>query len=70
MPRMSTPERLLPVREAAGRLGVREETLRVWLRLGRLTKVQLGQRVRVPESALEDFVRNRTVPAQRLREKP
>jgi excisionase family DNA binding protein len=56
-------ERLLTVREAAERVGVAEDTVRLWLRLERLPKVVFGRRsVRVTESALAEFVTRRTVP--------
>jgi excisionase family DNA binding protein len=59
------PDRLLSVREAALRLGVREGTMRAWLSERRLPRVYLGRRcIRIPERAVEAFIQTGTVPAR------
>jgi len=61
---MHREERLLTIREAAERLGLREGTLRVWLRRRKLTRVHLGGAVRIPESAVDDLIAHGTVSAR------
>jgi excisionase family DNA binding protein len=55
---------LLTVAEAAGRLGLRESTIRAWLARRRLRHIKLGRAVRVPEDAVQEFIRRNTVPAR------
>lgn len=50
----------LDVTDAARALGVSERTVRRWLRDGRLTGYRVGNRIRIPESA----VRETAVPYQ------
>ena len=55
---------LLTVSEAAERLGLKEGTLRHWLRKRRLEKVQVGTRgVRIPEDVIEALIRKGTIRA-------
>jgi len=64
---MTENEQFLTVAEAAARLRVSEETIRRWLRDGRLSGVHLGSRKggwRVPERALDTFIRERTTGAR------
>lgn len=68
---MDDVERLLTVGEAARFLGVKERTLRDWLAFRRLPRVKLGRRaVRVPLSALHDFVEAHTIRARIEEEAP
>lgn len=46
---------LIPVREAARRLGVSATTLRHLIRERRIAAVRLGRELRVTEAALEAF---------------
>jgi excisionase family DNA binding protein len=57
-------DRLVTVREAAERLSIREGTIRLWLVQRRLPSVRCGRCVRVPLKALQEFVRQNTVPAR------
>jgi excisionase family DNA binding protein len=56
-------DQLLTIREVAKHLGLREGTIRAWLRQRRLPRVSCGRAVRVPAKAVHDFVRRNTVPA-------
>jgi excisionase family DNA binding protein len=57
-------EWLLTVKQVAARLGLQEGTIRTWLARGRLPKVRCGRAVRVPASAIKDFIKRNTVPAR------
>ena len=57
-------DRLVTVRQASDRLGIREGTIRLWLVQRRLPSVRCGRAVRIPAKALEEFVRRNTVPAR------
>ncbi len=62
---MQTSE-LLTVAETARRLGLREPTIREWLRQRRLDKVRVGTRsIRVPAQAVEQLIAEGFVPARR-----
>jgi excisionase family DNA binding protein len=50
-------EPLLTPEEAALRLHVAPRTVREWLRQGKLRGLKVGRLLRVPESALHEFVR-------------
>lgn len=56
-------ERLLKVDEAAALLGTSERFPRRLIAERRIAFVKLGTHVRIPESALVDFVNAGTVPA-------
>jgi excisionase family DNA binding protein len=59
-------EKLLTVPQAAERLGLKEGTLRVWMRQRRIARVYVGERaVRVPESEVSRLVSEGLVPAIR-----
>ncbi|MFI6502027.1 excisionase family DNA-binding protein [Nonomuraea typhae] len=49
-------DRLLTVAEAAERLGTTERFPRRLIEERRITFVRLGRKVRIPESALNDFI--------------
>jgi len=55
---------LLKVSEVAQRLGVKEGTVRLWLSLRKLPRVQCGRSVRIPAAAVEQFIERNTVPAR------
>ena len=50
-------EELLTIKEAAERLKVHRVTLYEWMRSGQLRYVLVGQRRRIPESAIAEFIR-------------
>ena len=55
---------LLRVSEVAQRLGVKEGTVRLWLSMRKLPRVQCGRAVRVPAGAVDEFIEANTVPAR------
>lgn len=55
---------LLRVHEVAQRLGIKEGTVRLWLSLRKLPRVQCGRSVRVPADAVEEFIARNTIPAR------
>lgn len=68
---MNTPaqgNRLINVREAAEMLGVKVSTVRAWLSQRRLPAVHVGRAVRIPLDALEQFIREHTIPARKTRD--
>ncbi len=50
-------ERLLTIREASERLGLRESTLRKWLFQKRIAYCKLGRSVRLPANVVEKMIR-------------
>ena len=50
-------ERLLTIREASQRLGLRESTLRKWLFQKRIAYCKLGRSVRLPANVVEKMIR-------------
>jgi excisionase family DNA binding protein len=58
---------LLRVSEVAQRLGIKESTVRLWLSLRKLPRVQCGRAVRVPAVAVDEFIARNTVPAREQR---
>lgn len=55
---------LLKVSEVAQRLGIKEGTVRLWLSMRKLPRVQCGRSVRVPAGAVDEFIARNTVPAR------
>jgi excisionase family DNA binding protein len=55
-PNGSGPERLLTVKDAAGRLACSEAAIRKWIAQGRLRAVRVGRLVRVRPADLERMV--------------
>jgi excisionase family DNA binding protein len=45
-------------------LGVKEGTVRLWLSMRKLPRVQCGRAVRVPAGAVDEFIEANTVPAR------
>ncbi len=63
-------ERLLTVREAARLLGVREQSLYLWVSLKRVPHRKIGRLVRFTMGDLEEYVeRQRQLPAARENER-
>jgi len=60
MAEQTRPDRLLTVREVAGRLSVTTRTVHRYLADGKLPRVQLSERaVRIREADLERFIEDR-----------
>jgi excisionase family DNA binding protein len=57
-------DKLLKVPEVAQRLGIKEGTVRLWLSMRKLPRVQCGRSVRVPAKAVEEFIERNTTPAR------
>jgi excisionase family DNA binding protein len=57
---------LLKVSEVAQRLGIKEGTVRLWLSMRKLPRVQCGRSVRVPAEAVDQFIERNTIPAREL----
>lgn len=58
-------ERLLTLAEAAGRLGLRESTLRAWRRTRRLPFVKIGRRaIRLEERVLRELIERGRIQAR------
>jgi excisionase family DNA binding protein len=55
---------LLRVDEVAQRLGIKPGTVRLWLSMRKLPRVQCGRSVRVPAEAVEEFIARNTIPAR------
>ena len=56
--------RLLNVLEAAAALAVKPSTIRAWLLRRKLPRVNCGRAVRIPAEAIEEFIRQNTIPAR------
>jgi excisionase family DNA binding protein len=55
LPRME--ERYLKVQEVADRLGVTRQAVHNWINEGRLRAVKAGRALRIPESAIMEFLK-------------
>jgi excisionase family DNA binding protein len=51
-------ERLLSTAEVGERMGVDEQTVRLWIKKGKLEALKVGRGWRIPRSALEAFLEN------------
>lgn len=51
------PERVLKARDVADHLGCTPDTVYLLIRKGELRSIRVGRLVRIPESALAEFVR-------------
>jgi excisionase family DNA binding protein len=58
---------LLTVSETAEALNLKAATIRAWLLRRKLPRVNCGRSVRIPAQAIEDFVRQNTIPAREER---
>lgn len=56
--------KLLRIREAEERTGIREATWRAWVSQGKVGCVRLGRAVRIPEEEIIRLIREGTTPAQ------
>ena len=52
-----TDQKLLTIREASDRLGLRESTLRKWVLQKRIAYCKLGRAVRFPANVVEKMIR-------------
>ncbi len=55
---MISEERLLSTAEVGERMGVDEQTVRLWIKKGKLEALKVGRGWRIPWSALEAFLEN------------
>ncbi len=55
---MISEERLLSTAEVGERVGVDEQTVRLWIKKGKLEALKVGRGWRIPRSALEAFLEN------------
>jgi len=58
---------LLTVKQAADALGLKVATIRAWVSLRRLPRVNCGRAVRIPADAIAQFIERNTVPAREER---
>ena len=62
---MNYGDRLFKVKEIAARLGVAENTVRIWLREGKIAYIQLNSKnFRIRESDFNKFLESRTTPTK------
>lgn len=54
---------LLRVAEAAKALGIKDDTVRVWVARRVMTSVKLGAAVRIPSEEVDRLIREGTIPA-------
>ncbi len=66
----STAQRGLRVGEVAERLSCAESTVYGMIQGGVFPVIRLGSAIRVPESALDDWIRAQTAPFNRVRPAP
>ena len=59
--------KLLTVVEAAEALGIKPATIRAWLTQRKLPRVSCGRAVRIPASAVAQFIEHNTIPAREPR---
>ena len=52
----TTPARAFSPREVGDALGIHEATVRVEIRRGRLRAIRVGRLLRIPDSALADYL--------------
>ena len=56
--------RLLPLPQAADRLGLKLSTIRFWVWQRKIETVRVGRAVRIPEDAIDRLIEQGTVPAK------
>ena len=56
---------LLPILQAAERLGIQEKTLRFWIWQRKIEFVKIGRSVRIAEGVIEQLIERGTVPAKK-----
>jgi len=59
---------LLTVAEAAEALNLKVSTLRAWLGQHKLPRVKCGRAVRIPATAVAEFIAQNTIPARKPRD--
>jgi excisionase family DNA binding protein len=57
--------RLLTIREAADRLGLKPSTIRFWIWQRKIAFVRVGRAVRLSEETIRKLIEHGTVPAKR-----
>ncbi len=57
----TAPESLFTAKEVGDLLKIREESVRRYIRQGKMPAVKLGTKVRIKQSDLERFIAERTV---------
>jgi excisionase family DNA binding protein len=55
---------LLTVKQAADALGLKISTVRAWLSRRKLPRVNCGRCVRIPSTAIAEFIERNTIPAK------
>ena len=60
--------RLLPIPEAAERLGLKKRTMQRWVFLRRVTYIKVGGVVRIPETEIDRIIREGTMPRVDIRD--
>jgi len=55
---------LLTVKQTADALGMKVATIRLWIAQRRLPRVSCGRAVRVPASAVVEFIERNTIPTR------
>jgi excisionase family DNA binding protein len=60
-------KKLLTIAEAAEALNLRVSTIRAWLRLKKLPRVNCGRAIRIPADAIAQFIECNTIPASEER---
>jgi len=55
---------LLTVKQVADALGMKEATIRLWIAMRKLPRVNCGRAVRVPSTAVAEFVERNTIPVR------
>lgn len=56
-------DRLITLEEAAGRLGMKVVTLRMWAARRKIARCKIGRSVRIPESEVEKLIEHSLIPA-------
>jgi excisionase family DNA binding protein len=59
---------LMNVKEVAAALGLKVPTIRLWLYQRKLPYVRCGRAIRVPASAVAEFIERHTIPARSERQ--
>jgi excisionase family DNA binding protein len=59
---------MLTVSQAAQRLGMKPETLYLWIAQRRLTHCKLGRSIRIPEAEITRLIERATIPARQKRD--
>lgn len=59
----ATSAQLLSIEEAAGRLGLRPVTVRIWAAARKIARVKLGRRILIPVGEIERLIEENTIPA-------